>query len=148
MTQKTYWDSKGENLRCHIELDRNVARQLSRREPGGAFLALVVEDRSTHQIGMKFRYGDRRWHFVATDKPDKEGVEYCVSTITMVLRLTAAMVDVELRDDQIRALYPPEDPDPVTTLIWLEVHDLIDNLGDVNTGRDPGDPVLPIKEGV
>jgi hypothetical protein len=132
MTKEPYWDSDSEKLRCHIVLDDDAAQKLSSRAGNAYFRAFIVENRATHQIGMKFRYKyrnpeERQWYFVTTDKPGEEGVEDFVFGIRSVLLTGAAMMHVELRDDQIVEFYPPDDGgDSTKTIIWLEMQDLIE----------------------
>lgn len=137
------WDSHSEKLRCHLVLDDGIAKKLSPRAAPAYFRAFIVEDRATHRISIKFRYkyldpAQRTWYSASTDLPDAEGVELFAAGMKKVLRLAAAALGVTLTDDQFQAYYPPDDGgDPMSTIIWLEMKDLVEVTMVEETGGLP-----------
>lgn len=126
------WKANDEKLRCLIVLDEDVAELLSHRAGQAFFRAFIVEDRGTGEVRLKFRFRykdpeQRSWFGATTDKRGDEAVEHFRSGIDTVLRRATSMLTVPLDANGVTAFFPPDDGgDFCSTLIWLEMRDLIE----------------------
>jgi hypothetical protein len=126
------WMTNVEKLRCLIVLDDGAAALLSPRAGVAYFRAFIVEDRVTGAVTLKFRYrykdpDERSWSRVTMDKRGDGAIEFFRQAIEKVLREGARRIGLPLPKDAIQAFYPPDDGGDVTsTLIWLEMRDLIE----------------------
>lgn len=126
------WDTHSEKLRCHIVLSDDVARYLSPRAGDAFFRAFIVEDRATGEIRLVFRYryknpDARNWFRVISAKRGDEAVADLAAGIECVLITACEKIGRPIAADKIARFYPPDDGgDPRSTLIWLEMHDLIE----------------------
>lgn len=132
MTDEPGWNANDEKLRCLIVLDDGVAELLSHRAGQAFFRAFIVEDRVTGKVRLKFRFRykdpeQRNWFKATTDKRGDEAVEHFRSGVDEVLRTATSMLTVPLDANGVTAFFPPDDGGDVgSTLIWLEMRDLIE----------------------
>jgi hypothetical protein len=132
MTDEPGWDGNAEKLRCLMVLDDGIAELLSHRAGQAFFRAFIVEDRASGEMRMKFRWrykdpDDRSWCQATTDKRGDEAVEFFRSAIEKVLRTAASTLGLSIGVNGIKGFFPPDDGgDCASTLIWLEMRDLIE----------------------
>ncbi len=132
MTDEAGWDANAEKLRCLIMLNDGIAELFSPRAGEAFFRAFIVEDRATGEVRLKFRYryknpDERNWYRATSGKRGAEAVEYFRSAIDKVLRTACSMLELPVDVDGVTAFFPPDDGgDCRSTLIWLDMRDLIE----------------------
>jgi hypothetical protein len=131
-SEEACWVADLERLHCLLLVVDNVASRLSSRA-GPAFIrAFILEDRTSGEMRMKFRFHyinpeDRDWYIFGTAERGQEAVEHFENGLRLVLDEAARMLGEPLPDGAIQTFYPPDDGgDAGRTLIWLEQHDLIE----------------------
>jgi len=128
------WVADQERLHCFLLVDDDVVQNLGLSSRAGpAFIrAFIVEDRTTGEMSMKYRFryidpDERMWYRISTDKRGREAVEQFESGLRFVLDEGARLMGRNLPDGAIQSFYPPDDGgDATRTLMWLDERDLIE----------------------
>jgi hypothetical protein len=143
------WIVNAEKLRCLMLLDDGIAELLSDRAGSTYFRAFIVEDRVTGEIRLKFRYqykdpNESNWFQVTTEKRGTEAVEDFRAKIEKILRTGYSILfNRHLPEPAVKSFFPPDDRgDGASTLIWLEMKDLIEIRVEQDEPRDTA-PRLP-----
>lgn len=127
------WEAEREKLRCMLVIDDSIGERLSNRAGRAFFRAFIVEDRATGAVQMKFRWKYRdpdetSWGRVTTDKRGAKAVDFLQSGMAKTLTTALSMIaGTGAPAAVVHAFYPPDDGgDPGSTIIWLDMKDLIE----------------------
>lgn len=128
------WNTQKEKLLCLMVLDDEIAQKMMPGAASAFWRGFIVQDRQTGTIFAKFRfrYKDHsNWAEIVPPVQDENTMKDLRFKLELTVRLasdifsTANGVVIDI-DKVIVCFYPPDDGgDPVKTVAWLEMRDLI-----------------------